>query len=429
MTYARRDAARLLAVSALVLSAACSDPITSSPQVAAPGGARMDVVPTPAQVVIAGVDGGSFTGNVDPNNSGRATTEFWDNLSADNTGLNTSCNIGFYARGTFGANCLNEGGAAGSTSNAAGNNYTKYWGDGTNGRDASSFMLNGTYTYTVTLKGSFVALKSEVGWFTRNADGSIDAHAVQAWSDRSIGSSVQINPALTGGKPWGFYIKNGFNSNSGGCAADTDCSDATGGFTAIPFQQFALMLDPSNNGRYLVGAEDNRLELLASNTEFLDSDYNDYIWSFEVAAVPEAICDFVTFGRLVTELTNGTKVVVSGNAGGNQPGGGILGEFHVDIDGTDYHVHDINSYGPITSGALNGLTNSRVVTGTAKNGIAVELRLYDGGEPGKGTDRVYVRIGGALGVGGLGGTEYLSAAGKLIDQGNMQYHANCRGPK
>ena len=40
-------------------------------------------------------------------------------------------------------------------------------------------------------------------------------------------------------------------------------------------------------------------------------------------------------------------------------------------------------------GAL-GLTNSRIVTGTAKNGVAVELRLWDGGEPGKGTDRVCV---------------------------------------
>ena len=137
-----------------------------------------------------------------------------------------------------------------------------------------------------------------------------------------------------------------------------------------------------------------------------------------VVIPPPPICDFVTFGRLVTSV-RGQKVVISGNAGGNQPGGGILGEFHIDVDGTDYHVSDIDSYGPITSGALSLLTNSRIVKGIAKNGVAVELRLWDGGEPGKDTDKVYVKIGGV---------EYLGAGGQFIDQGNMQYHANCRGP-
>lgn len=134
---------------------------------------------------------------------------------------------------------------------------------------------------------------------------------------------------------------------------------------------------------------------------------------------PPAVCDFITFGRLVTEV-NGSKVVISGNAGGNQPGGGILGEFHIDVNGVDNHVSDIASYGPIASGPLSGLPNSRIVTGIAKNGNSVELRLWDGGEPGKGTDRVYVKINGA---------EVLGAAGPFIDQGNMQYHPECRGPK
>lgn len=52
--------------------------------------------------------------------------------------------------------------------------------------------------------------------------------------------------------------------------------------------------------------------------------------------------------------------------------------------------------------------------------VAVELRVWDGGEPGKGTDIVYVK---------LGNTVLLNANGQYIDQGNMQYHANCRGPK
>ena len=134
---------------------------------------------------------------------------------------------------------------------------------------------------------------------------------------------------------------------------------------------------------------------------------------------PPAVCDFITFGRLVFDL-NGQKVVISGNVGGNAPSGDILSEFHIEANGVDNHVAQVDSYGAISSGALSGLTNSRVTTGTAKNGVAVELRLWDGGEPGKGTDKVYVK---------LGSTELFGAAGIDIDQGNIQYHSNCRGPK
>ena len=135
---------------------------------------------------------------------------------------------------------------------------------------------------------------------------------------------------------------------------------------------------------------------------------------------PPAVCDFITFGRLVTTL-NGKKVVISGNAGGNKPGGGILSEFHIEANGVDNHVAQVDTYGPITAGgALFGLTNSRITTGTAKNGVAVELRLWDGGEPGKNTDMVYVK---------LNGVELFGPNGQAIDQGNMQFHSNCRGPK
>jgi len=134
------------------------------------------------------------------------------------------------------------------------------------------------------------------------------------------------------------------------------------------------------------------------------------------------ICDFVTFGRLVTEV-GATKVVISGNVGGLNLDASIKNEFHVEVNGVDYHVADAFTYGPIASGPLSGASfpNSRMATGTAKNGVAVELRVWDGGEPGKGTDWVYVKIG-------TPGTEWLGAAGKAIDQGNMQYHPNCRGP-
>jgi hypothetical protein len=133
---------------------------------------------------------------------------------------------------------------------------------------------------------------------------------------------------------------------------------------------------------------------------------------------PPPVCDFITFGRLVA-LVNGQKVVISGNIGGNQPGGGILSEFHVVANGIDNHVADVATYGAISSGPLSNLTNSRISTGIAKNGVAVEVRMWDGGEPGKGTDIVYVK---------LDGVEILGPNGQYLDQGNMQYHSNCRGP-
>ncbi|MEO6528584.1 MAG: hypothetical protein ABIP93_18345 [Gemmatimonadaceae bacterium] len=151
---------------------------------------------------------------------------------------------------------------------------------------------------------------------------------------------------------------------------------------------------------------------------FINSFHGYSITFTNVVTPPAAACDFITFGRLVTSV-GGKKVVISGNAGGNKPAGGILGEFHIDANGVDNHVADIATYGPITSGPLSGLTNSRIVTGTAKNGVAVELRLWDGGEPGKDTDVVYVKLNGVV---------VLNAAGQTIDQGNMQYHPNCRGP-
>ena len=136
---------------------------------------------------------------------------------------------------------------------------------------------------------------------------------------------------------------------------------------------------------------------------------------------PPPICDFITFGRLVIEV-GGKKVVISGNAGGLNADGSIKGEFHIEANGIDNHVSDIETYGPITSGPLSGASfpNSRVVTGIAKNLVLVELRLWDGGEPGKGTDRVYVKLNGV--------ELFPNGASPFIDQGNMQYHANCRGP-
>jgi hypothetical protein len=101
----------------------------------------------------------------------------------------------------------------------------------------------------------------------------------------------------------------------------------------------------------------------------------------------------------------GEKVVISGNAGGFNADQSIKNEFHIEANGVDNHVADAFSYGPITSGPLSDpvlFPNSRIVTGTAKNGVEVELRVWDGGEPGKDTDLVYVKLNGSelLGPGG-----------------------------
>ena len=134
-----------------------------------------------------------------------------------------------------------------------------------------------------------------------------------------------------------------------------------------------------------------------------------------------SICDFITFGRLVWEEGD-QKVVISGNAGGFNADGSIKGEFHIEVNDVDHHVADVSTYGPIAAPALASgtYTNSRRVTGTDKHGHTVELRLWDGGEPGKDTDRFWFNVNGTI-VGN-------ATTGNLIDQGNMQYHANCRGP-
>jgi hypothetical protein len=182
----------------------------------------------------------------------------------------------------------------------------------------------------------------------------------------------------------------------------------------------SVTVDETSAGFVSVSAVDERGPLVGyqEGDAILINQYHGTVITYVNHVEPPPVCDFITFGRLVTEV-NGQKVVISGNAGGNQPGGGTLAEFHVEANGVDNHVANVDSYGPITSGALSGLTNSRITTGTAKNGVAVELRLWDGGEPGKGTDKVYVK---------LNGVELLGPNGQYIDQGNMQYHSNCRGP-
>ena len=273
-----RPFAALIAVSVAVLSGCAADRTTSPLSPAGPQVSALVLSLSSAQVIVPGATAGSFTNAISPDNSGRALTEFWDNPSADvgPSGLN-ACNIGFFAIGTLAADCINA--AAGSFANQGG--FTKYFGDGPGARDATGFMFAGAYSYTVTLKASFAGDASEVGWFTKTAAGVYTFNVVPAWSARTINSSLTIN---TGGQNWGFFIRNG-TLTDGGCAnPTTNCSDAEGGFTSKPFQQFALF-ENSTGDTFLVGTEDNLLDLFPNAPNSRDSDYNDYIFSVKADAL------------------------------------------------------------------------------------------------------------------------------------------------
>ncbi len=374
------------------------------------------VVSNGTVVVGSSTSPGAFVA-ANPSNATRLVGAFWDNKSADELSVSMRCNSGYFAVGTITPGCDNEAGA--SYANRGG--YSTYFGDGAGNRDATAFSFAAGFEYVVTLKGTYAGAMSEVGYYT--VSGGVNTYIpVPAWSAKTVGVQVVIN---TGGKPWGFYIKNNFLSPTGGCGGTAYyCSQAEGGFAPAAgqaSQQFALFGNASGTG-WLAGVEDNFLQLLP-NGFFRDSDYNDYMFGITARPLEEPpVCDFMTFGRTQIVAANGDDVVISGNAGGNSPQGGILGNFLVKIGDAQYNLQDISAYGPITSGVFSGAAypNARRIVGTTKEGASVEIRIYDGGEPGRIADAVYVKIGASTPLG---------ANGTDLDRGNIQYHANCRGPQ
>lgn len=240
-----------------------------------------------AQVLDLG-GGGSFLNPITASNAGRAASWFWDNGSADARGASTQCNLGFFALGTMSAGCANQ--AAGTLANQGG--FAGGLGFATGaGFGPAPLMFSGSYIYNLRLTGSLAGRNSEIGIFTRTSDGLggwiYAFNPIPAFGAKSVNATLQVG----GGSDWGFYIRNSFNPATGGCGApNTDCSDATGGFTGASFQQFALLQGGLNQWggahNYLVGAEDNSLGLLP-NGSFFDSDYNDYM--VEVTVTPEPL--------------------------------------------------------------------------------------------------------------------------------------------
>ena len=232
--------------------------------------------PVAASAQVLDLGGGGAFSPLTATNAGRTSGWFYDNLSADQTGGNTECNVGFFALGTL-DNCLNM--TPGTAANQGGYVGGDAWGDGL---APAPFMFDGQYTYNLRLVGAIAGNNSEFGIFRYAEGGGYVFTAIPSFGAKVINSTYSV---LGGVGDWGFYIRNTFNPAPDGCALNTDCSDATGGFSTSPFQQFVLFRS-ANGLRYLVGAEDNRLNLLP-NGQWEDSDYNDYIVEVTTVTTPE----------------------------------------------------------------------------------------------------------------------------------------------
>jgi len=255
-----------------------------------------DFIPNPSQVVIGGTPAGSFT-TYSANESLRDTpSEFWDNLSSDDTPRGSlpnphttatvHCNIGFFASGADLSACNFK--IPGSAN--AGSAYSQYWQDtGTGENDASAFSFNGAYKYNVALKASFRGGNSEVGYFYVSASNARTYVPVAAWSDAVIDGADAIQISLPAGtQRWGFYLSQPKISETPTCRdATTVCSDQDAN------QHFALFNSGNN---YIVGVEDANLHPLwpasePGNTNGVgnneDSDYNDYIFT----VIPQTVIE------------------------------------------------------------------------------------------------------------------------------------------
>lgn len=234
--------------------------------------------------IIDPLGGGVFSGFA-PDNSGRAISEFFSNISADQTATAALCNAGWYAQQSFSPGCANQSPGTFATATF----FSTYWNDGSAGPQPFLFAPGG---YILKLVGAVSGLTSGIGTFVIPAGYVFTS--IPSFGAKTIGSTIFFNSAV----PWGFFISNTFNPQTGGCLSPTtDCSDATGGFTSVPLQQFALFRSSGLNvfGRpnFLVGAEDNQI-LAGANIG--DTDYNDYL--IEVVATPEPL----TMGLLATGL-------------------------------------------------------------------------------------------------------------------------------
>ncbi len=230
-------AAGLLSASVLT---ACGDASSTQPQ-PAPQVNPAVALAVINDAVVQGTDNGAFTNSIAPTNASGA---YWDNTSEDGT----LCNMGYYALGTS-TGCTSGGNAARAAASDAnkGGGYDKYWGSQADPKKAASFLFSGARSYSITLKGSYIATSSVVGRFLKS-----DPSVCLAFPNVNINSVVGVGV----GEDWGFCIQ-----VNGGAFAFSNAVSPTQ-------QRFALFSKSSDPNAYLVGAEDQT-----------DRDNNDYMWS------------------------------------------------------------------------------------------------------------------------------------------------------
>lgn len=327
-----RRAASAAAALGVVLMAGCSqaDPLPTDPM---PLGAEASVgatsyIPGPGLLLVPGSEVGSFANSVVPDNSGRETTEFWDNYSADWKDLSPAsspnvCNMGNVAIGLGDASTCRNTSAASvffSSTEYAG---AKYWGDGTGNRDASAFMFKGGYEYTITFRARIAPREHVVGYFTKS--GGTYTYVPFTITE---GQSTTFTP--TG--DWGLYVKVNAEANTddGGCGTDggsqIHCSDAEGGWRGLPgngkkFQHLALFVN-STETKYLVGIETGKVKgplQCSLNScgieigETVDADYNDLFYEIipsEVEDEEEPMDGRFTGGGVWTQVPSYGKVTL-----------------------------------------------------------------------------------------------------------------------
>jgi hypothetical protein len=145
--------------------------------------------------------------------------------------------------------------------------------------------------------------------------------------------------------------------------------------------------------------------------------------------VIKAKCDFMTGGGFVGSRD---KKVTYGLHAGRSRGGTVFGHVNV-VDhrtGTRYQSTRIRTYGvPVAPFSVSvpstGVT--RVFEGEVRvNGGSIRsftAYMNDSGEPGRGRDRIFFRVGGTQIIAGAasGGLPTL----RVVDGGNLQFHDHC----
>lgn len=459
----------------------CStEPVATEPSVNLTVVGATTYIPTPAQVMVAGTDGGAFTNTIPnpPLNNARSgsapsytlTGAFWDNESNDYSGASAfNCNIGWFAVETTGGCALTSGGAVKAT-RFGGFAGGKYWGDseisGQAGKDAASFMFSGAYRYRITFKGAMTAAASRyVGTFRKSGSTysgftSLFRIGTGGAPTASVGDSWVIEK----GANWGLFIANALREEYGNCdtydtvadpitalaeSGEVLCSDATGGFTSwqtvdgvvrgVNAQRWALMVNSAGT-QYLAGAEDNWLKIKGENAGYADSDYNDAMLVIEPLEeeLPAASGRFTGGGVWTDNGTGVGKVTLGFTVHCDNR---LTNNLQINWGGYKWHLtknslDDISCTKPgeprpprAPVNVINAKALGRLFDPASKKwteGVQIEFTLVDNSEPSARkdapNDQVSIRFIGGLASSGVRASSLPNFGLVDIKGGNIQAH-------